>query len=97
VNTGTPGAGGGGGGGPVTFTVTVALTLPPGPFATAVYVVVELGTTVTEPVAANVPRPFMVTDVACVAVQLRMLDAPLAIVLGCADKLMAGAETEVGG
>jgi hypothetical protein len=38
----------------------------------------------------------MLTDVARDVVQLRMLDAPLEIVLGCADKLTAGAEAEGG-
>jgi hypothetical protein len=38
----------------------------------------------------------MVTDVARVVVQFRTLDAPLEIVVGCADKLIAGAEAEGG-
>ena len=57
---------------------------------------VALGTTVTDPVAANVPRPLMVTDVARTLVQFRTLDAPLETVLGCAEKLIAGAEAEGG-
>jgi hypothetical protein len=57
-------------------------------------VVVLLGDTWTEPLAAKVPRPFMVTAVACVVVQFRRLEAPLEIVLGCADRLIAGAEAE---
>ena len=72
------------GGGPevVTLTTVDATVVPPGPVAIAVYVVVTVGVTFTEPVAGNVPRPLMLTEFALLALQLSTVDAPLATVPG---------------
>ena len=51
---------------------------------------VEVGLTLVEPVAPNVPTPAMLTAVAFVVVQLRSADAPAAMLLGCALKVMVG-------
>ena len=72
------------GGGPevVTLTTVEDWVVPPGPVAVAVYVVVAVGVTFTEPVAGNVPRPPMLTTVALLAFQLSTVDVPLATVFG---------------
>jgi len=56
--------------------------VPPGPVAVAVYVVVAVGVTFTEPLAGNVPRPLMVTEVALLAFQVSMVGVPLVTVPG---------------
>jgi len=58
--------------------------------AAAVYVAVEDGVTLADPVAPNVPTPAMLTEVALVEVQLRTDDAPATMVLGCALSVTAG-------
>jgi hypothetical protein len=67
---------------PVTLTVAEDCAFPPVPIAVAVYVVVAVGVTFSEPVTGKVPRPLMVTELALLASQLSMVDAPLATVLG---------------
>ena len=64
------------------MTVVVDAAVPPGPVAVAVYVAVEVGTTLTDPFAGNIPTPAMLTEVALLVVQLRTAVAPLAMVLG---------------
>ena len=66
----------------VTLTTVEDWVVPPGPVAIAVYVVVAVGVTFTEPVAGNVPRPLMLTEVALLAFQLSTVDVPLATVPG---------------
>ena len=51
---------------------------------------VEVGVTLADPVAPNVPTPAMLTEVALVVVQLRTAEAPAAMVLGCALKETVG-------
>jgi hypothetical protein len=53
-------------------------------------VVVEVGLTVAEPLVPNTPTPEIVTEVAFVALQLKTLDAPLAMVAGCAVRVIKG-------
>jgi hypothetical protein len=45
-------------------------------------VVVAVGVTFTEPLAANVPTPLMFTELVLLAFQLSIVDAPLSTVLG---------------
>jgi hypothetical protein len=71
-----------GGGLDVTVTVAVDTAVPPGPVAVAVYVAVELGATLTDPFAGNIPTPAMLTEFALLVVQLKTGVAPLAMVLG---------------
>jgi hypothetical protein len=58
-------------------------------------VTVELGVTLTDPVAPNVPTPAMLTEVALVVVQLKTAEAPGAMLLGCAPKETVGFGPEV--
>jgi hypothetical protein len=58
-------------------------------------VVVEAGLTVAEPLAPNVPTPGILTDVAFVVLQLNALDAPLAMVAGCAVSTIEGGGGEL--
>jgi hypothetical protein len=59
------------GGGAATVMVTAVELVPPGPLAVSVYVVVEVGFSVSEPFVANVcPPGCRVTVVALTAVQL---------------------------
>ncbi len=76
-----------------TVTVTVAVAVPPGPVAVAVYVVVAAGVTVAELAGANpVPTPLSIsTVVAFVVVQERVEEAPGAIDVGNALKVIVGA------
>jgi hypothetical protein len=74
----------------VTFTTVEVALVPPGPAAVAVYVVVAVGVAFTEPVAGKLPRPLMVTEVALLAFQVRVVDVPLSTVLGCAAIVIAG-------
>ena len=64
------------------MTVAVDAAVPPGPVAVAVYVVVELGVTFTEPFAGNVPTPPMLTEFALLVFQLSTVDVPLITVAG---------------
>jgi hypothetical protein len=66
----------------VTLTTVEDSAFPPGPAAVAVYVVVAGGVTFTEPLAGNVPRPLMLTELALLAVQLSTVDAPVVTVPG---------------
>lgn len=52
--------------------------------------VVEVGLTVAEPFVPNTPKPEISTEVALVALQLKTADAPLAMVAGCAVRVMEG-------
>ena len=52
--------------------------------------VVEVGLTVAEPFVPNTPKPEISTEVAFVALQLKTLDAPLAMVAGCAVRVTEG-------
>jgi hypothetical protein len=45
-------------------------------------VVVAVGTTFTEPLAGNKPRPLMLTELALLALQLRAVESPLTTALG---------------
>src|SRR6202035_5302441 len=74
----------------VTFTTVEVALVPPGPAAVAVYVVVAVGVAFTEPVAGKLPRPLMVTEVALLAFQVRVVDVPLSTVFGCAAIVIAG-------
>ena len=74
----------------MTVTVVVDAAVPPGPVAVAVYVAVELGMTLTDAFAANVPTPAMLTEVALRVVQLRTADVPAAMLLGCALNTIVG-------
>lgn len=69
-----------------TVTVAAAVIVPPAPVAVAVYVVVAVGLTfVVPPVAASetfVPVPVTFTEVAFVAVTVKVEDAPELIVVG---------------
>ena len=51
---------------------------------------VAVGVAFTEPVAGKLPRPLMVTEVALLAFQVRVVDVPLGTVAGCAAKVIAG-------
>src|SRR5579872_1657656 len=62
--------------GPLTLTTVEDVVAPPGPVAVAVYVVVAAGVTLVEPVAGNVPRPLIFTEVALLAFQLRTTGEP---------------------
>jgi hypothetical protein len=53
-------------------------------------VVVEVGLTVAEPFVPNTPKPEISTEVARVALQLKTLNAPLAMVAGCAVRVIEG-------
>lgn len=75
---------------PLTVTTAVVLAVPPGPVAVAVYVVVELGLTCTEPEAAWAPNPEIVTEVALLAFQLKVVLEPLLMLVGCAVRTMVG-------
>jgi hypothetical protein len=66
----------------ITLTTVEEAVVPPGPVAVAVYVVVAVGVTFTEPLAGNVPRPLMLTEFALLAVQLSTVEAPLVTVPG---------------
>jgi hypothetical protein len=79
----------------VTVTVVVVAAVPAGPVAVAVYVAVELGVTLTDPLAAKVPTPAMLTEVALSVVQFRMVDAPAAMLLGCALNATVGFRSEL--
>ena len=46
----------------------------------------------TEPVAPNVPTPAMVTEVALLAFQFKVVFDPLLIIAGCAAKVIVGAD-----
>jgi hypothetical protein len=73
------------GGGTLTVTVVVQVTVPPLPVAVSVYVVVTSGDTVNEPSTATAPIALsIVTDVAFVVFQVRVLLAPRLIVVGLA-------------
>ena len=63
-------------------TVVEAEAVPPGPVAVAVYVVVAVGLTVSDPLAANVPSPFRVTEVVLLPLHCSTEDDPLAMVSG---------------
>jgi hypothetical protein len=78
-----------------TVTVVVDAAVPPGPVAVAVYVAVELGVTLTDPLAANVPTPAMLTEVALLVVQFSTAEAPETMLLGCALKAIVGFCAEV--
>src|SRR5689334_25054801 len=70
-----------------TVTIVVAVTLPVGPVAVRVYVVVVVGETCVEPVAATAPIPGAIeTLVAPCTIQVRVELWPAAIVLGVASK-----------
>ena len=58
---------------------------------------VELGVTVAVPVAANDPRPEMLTAVALVLVQLRTVEPPALMVAGCAVNVTVTFRTGVTG
>lgn len=75
----------------VTFTTVADAVVPPGPVAVAVYLVVAVGVTLTEPLAANEPTRLMLTEFASLLFQLSMVDVPLLTVLGDAFNVMAGA------
>jgi hypothetical protein len=66
----------------VIVTVVEAEVVPAGPVAVAVYVVVAVGVTLTDPVAANVPSPFRVTEVALLALHCNTDEDPLAMLPG---------------
>src|SRR5262252_740285 len=69
-----------------TVTVAVAVTLPVGPVAVRVYVVVVVGLTVVEPVAATLPIPLlMLTCVAPCTTHVRVELWPAAIWFGVAS------------
>lgn len=80
----------------VTLTVAEDCAFPPVPIAVAIYVVVVVGVTFSEPVTGKVPRPLMVTELALLAFQLSVVDAPLATVSGWAFKVIAGVRGEEG-
>src|SRR5258708_4458979 len=70
-----------------TVTVVVAVTLPDGPTAVKVYVVVAVGVTVVEPVAATLPIPLLIeTLVAPCTIQVSVELWPAAMLLGVASK-----------
>jgi hypothetical protein len=75
----------------VTLTTAEDMLVPPGPAAVAVYVVVVVGVTFTEPLAGNEPRPLMVTELAFFAFQLSTVDVPLVTVEGDAFNVIVGA------
>ena len=75
----------------VTFTTVEDAVVPPGPVAVAVYLVVAVGVTFTEPLAANEPTPLMLTVLAFFAFQVSIVDVPLATVPGDAFSVIAGA------
>jgi hypothetical protein len=80
---------------PFTVTVAVAVALPPAPVAVAVYVVVEAGvTTCVPPEPASVYEllsdPVIVTEVALLAVTVRVEDCPALIVVGFAEMVTVG-------
>jgi hypothetical protein len=79
----------------VTVTVVVVAAVPPGPVAVAVYVAVKLGVTLTDPFAANVPTPAMLTDVALLVLQFSIADVPATTLLGCALNATVGFCSEV--
>ena len=66
----------------VTRTVAEDCAFPPEPIAVAVYVVVVVGVIFSEPLTGNAPRALMLTELAWLALQLSIVDAPLATVLG---------------
>src|SRR5689334_3996883 len=88
---------GGGGGAAFTVTRAVASCVPPAPLATKWYVVESVGVTGFEPFASTAPSPSMETSVALVVCQVNVVDSPLLIVLGLADKEADGAGGGGGG
>ena len=78
----------------VTLTTVEDVVVPPGPAAVAVYVVVAVGVTFTEPLAGNEPRPLMLTELAFFAFQLSIVDVPLVTVPGDAFNVIVGAWLE---
>jgi hypothetical protein len=66
----------------VTLIVAEACAFPLFPIAVAVYVVVVVGVTFSEPLTGKLPKPLMVTELALLASQLSIVEAPLAIELG---------------
>ena len=50
----------------------------------------DVGVTLTDPLAAKVPTPGMFTEVALLVVQLRTDVAPLLMLLGCALNVIVG-------
>ena len=77
------------------MTVVVVAAVPPGPVAVAVYVAVELGVTLADPLAANVPTPAMLTEVALLVVQFSVAEMPATMLLGCALNATVGFCSEV--
>jgi hypothetical protein len=75
----------------VTLTVSEACAFPRDPVAVAVYVVVVVGVTFSEPLTGKLPKPLMVTELALLASQLSIVEAPLATELGSAFRVIAGA------
>jgi hypothetical protein len=71
-------------------TVVVDAAVPPSPVAVAVYVAVELGVTLTDPFAAKVPTPPMLTEMALLVVQFSVADVPTSMLLGCALNATVG-------
>ena len=68
----------------IVVTVTLEVAVPAGPVAVALYVVVAVGVTITEPVAPNVPTPAMLTEVAFVDVHFRVAVEPVVMLVGWA-------------
>ncbi len=96
------GEGGGGGGGVDGFTVTVVLALPDPPLPLQARLKVEVmvsGPVDSEPLVALLPlqAPEALQLVALVLLQVKVLDSPLLIVAGEAERLTVGAGFGGGG
>ena len=86
----------GGGGAALTVTRAVASCVPPAPLATRWYVVEAAGATWREPLVSTGPMPSMLTSVAFVVCQVRVVESPALMVFGFAASDAVGGCAEGG-
>lgn len=77
----------------VTVTTTLSISVPPAPIQVRVYVVVTVGETLRVPLRAREPlQPLLAVQlVALVEDQVRVVELPVVIEVGEAEKVMIGA------
>src|SRR5213594_3879225 len=91
------GAGGAAAVGALTVTRAVASCVPPAPLAVRRYVVESSGVTAFEPLVSTGPMPSILTSVALVVCQVRVVDCPFCTESGFAEREAVGAGGAGGG